>query len=152
MTRPQPADPDFESRCRASFEKQGAMHLVGARVVRVEPGEVELEMPFSPRVSQQHGFVHAGIVSTVLDSACGYAAATLMPADSGVLTIEFKINLLAPAAGERFRFVGRVRKAGRTVTVAEGDAIAVGADGREKLVATMTGTMMTITGRADVRG
>lgn len=145
-------DPQMEARIRASFERQGAMHLVGARVARVAPGEVELHMPFSEAVSQQHGFVHAGIVSTVLDSACGYAAATCMPAEAGVLTIEFKINLLAPAAGERFRFVGRVRKAGRTITVSEGDAFGVAADGTEKLVATMTCTLMTITGRPDVRG
>lgn len=147
-----PADPEFAARIRASFARQRAMALIGAQLARVEPGSVEIELPFDATLTQQHGFVHAGIIATALDSACGYAAASLMPADSGILTIEFKINLLAPAAGERFRFVGRVRKPGRTIVVAEGDAIAVDASGHERLVATMTATEMTIVGRADVKG
>lgn len=147
-----PADPEFAARIRASFARQRAMELIGAQLARIEPGSVEIELPFDATLTQQHGFVHAGIIATALDSACGYAAASLMPADSGILTIEFKINLLAPAAGERFRFIGRVRKPGRTIVVAEGDATAVDASGRERLVATMIATEMTIVGRADVKG
>ena len=148
----EPSDPDFAARVRDSFARQGAMGTIGARLARLEPGQVDIELPWSPAVTQQHGFVHAGIVACALDSACGYAAATLMPADSGVLTVEFKINLLAPAAGDAFRLEGRVRKAGRTITVTEGDAYAIGVDGRDKLVATMTATMMAIVGRAGVQG
>ncbi len=144
------AAPDFEQRVRDSFARQPAMRLIGAELVRVEPGEVEISLPFRPDIAQQHGFVHAGIVGAALDSACGYAALSTMPAGTGVLTIEYKLNCLAPAAGERFRLVGRVRKAGRTIVVAEGDAIAVGQDGQEKLVSTMSATVMTIRGRDGV--
>jgi uncharacterized protein (TIGR00369 family) len=144
------APEDFEQRVRESFARQPAMRLIGAELVRVEVGEVEIVLPFRPEIAQQHGFVHAGIVGTALDSACGYAALSTMPAGTGVLTIEFKLNCLAPAAGERLRLVGRVRKAGRTIVVAEGDAIAVGQDGQEKLVSTMSATVMTIRGRDGV--
>jgi uncharacterized protein (TIGR00369 family) len=146
-----PADPDFARRVRASFDRQPVMGLIGAQLVRVEPGEVQIDLPFDARLTQQHGFMHAGITGTLLDSACGFASLTLMPADAGILTIEYKVNCLAPAAGLRFRFVGRVRKAGRTITLAEGEAIAIDAAGRERLVATMTATEMTIVGRDDVK-
>ncbi|MDT3679161.1 MAG: PaaI family thioesterase [Burkholderiaceae bacterium] len=145
-----PTVPDFAQRVRESFARQPAMRLIGADLVRVEAGEVEIVLPFRPEIAQQHGFVHAGIVGAALDSACGYAALSTMPADTGVLTIEYKLNCLAPAAGERFRLVGRVRKAGRTIIVAEGDAIAVAPDGQEKLVSTMSATVMTIRGRDGV--
>lgn len=153
MTKSQllPADPDFARRVRASFDRQPVMGLLGAQLVRIEPGEVQIEAAFDARFAQQHGFMHAGITGTLLDSACGFASLTLMPADAGILTIEYKVNCLAPAAGIRFRFVGRVRKAGRTITLAEGDAIAIEASGRERLVATMTATEMTIFGRDDVK-
>lgn len=146
----QPQDPAFAERVRASFARQGAMGTLGAQLASVEPGEVVLELPWAPGLTQQHGFLHAGMVATALDSACGYAAFTLMPADAGVLTIEFKINLLAPAKGQRFRMAGTVVKAGRTITVAEGRAWALD-DGREKLIATLGATLMTITGRDDVK-
>ena len=146
-----PADPDFERRVRASFDRQPVMGLIGARLTQVMPGQVQIEMPFDARLTQQHGFMHAGITGTLLDSACGFASLTLMPADSGILTIEYKVNCLAPAAGLRFRFTGRVRKAGRTITLAEGEAMAIDAAGRERLVATMTATEMTIIGRDDVK-
>jgi uncharacterized protein (TIGR00369 family) len=146
-----PADPQFAKRIRASFARQPAMTTIGARLVRVDAGEVEIEMPFSAHITQQHGFIHGGILGTALDSACGFASLTLMPADAGILTIEYKLNLLAPGRGERFRFIGRVRKAGRTITLADADAIAVESSGRERLIATMTATEMTITGRDDVR-
>jgi uncharacterized protein (TIGR00369 family) len=102
-------------------------------------------------MTQQHGFLHAGIISTALDSACGYAAFSLMPENAGVLTIEFKVNLLAPGKGERL-FRGNVTKPGRTIIVADGQAYAFGADGEAKLIATMTGTMMTVTGRQGIEG
>ncbi len=141
-------DPEFRQRVAQSFDAQSVMRTLGARLTRVDPGEVEIELPYSASLTQQDGFIHAGISSTIMDSACGYAAFTLMPADARVLTIEFKINLLAPATGERLRAHGRVRKPGRSVIVSEGDLFAL-ADGREKLVATMTGTLMTLLPRSD---
>jgi uncharacterized protein (TIGR00369 family) len=145
-----PADGAFAARVRASFDRQAAMATIGARLARVEAGEVEIELPWAAGLTQQHGFLHAGIVATALDSACGYCAFSLMPAEAGVLTIEYKINLLAPAKGQRFRMVGTVLKPGRTITVTEGRAFAVD-EGREKLVATMNATLMTILGRDDVK-
>jgi uncharacterized protein (TIGR00369 family) len=138
-----PQDPDFEPRVRASFASQPAMATIGARLTRVAPGEVDIELPFRADLTQQNGFIHAGMLTAVLDSACGYAAFTLMPADAGVLSIEFKVNLLAPAEGERIIARGRVVRAGRTITVCTGDAFAV-RDGQERHVSTMTGTMMTM--------
>ncbi|MBX3586069.1 MAG: PaaI family thioesterase [Ramlibacter sp.] len=146
----EPKDPAFAQRVRDSFALQGAMGTLGATLGAIEPGLVEIEMAWAPGLTQQHGFLHAGMVASALDSACGYAGFTLMPPDAGVLTIEFKINLLAPAKGQRFRMVGQVVKPGRTVTVTEGRAYAID-DGREKLIATMGATLMTITGRDDVR-
>lgn len=146
----EPADAGYEARVQASFARQRFMSMMGASMTRVSPGEVDIELPFDPELTQQHGFVHGGAVASVLDAACGYAASTLMPADAGVLTVEFKINFLASAAGERFRFTGRVRRAGRTVTFVDGDAVAI-ADGRALTVATMQATMMTVRGRDDVR-
>lgn len=146
----EPADPSYAARVRDSFARQRFMALMGASMVRVEPGVVVIDLPFDAALTQQHGFVHGGAVSAVLDTACGYAASSLMPADAGVLTVEFKVNYLAAAVGERFRFTGRVRRAGRTVTFVEADAIAV-ADGRARTVATMQATMMTIHGRDGVR-
>lgn len=145
------ADPGIERRVRASFDRQSVMTLFGASLERVAAGEVELRLRFDPRLTQQHGFLHAGVIGTVLDSACGYAAYTLMPPDAGILTIEYKINLLAPAAGEWFRFVGRVRKPGRNIIVCDGDAWAVSGQ-QEKLVATMTATEMTLTDRPGIQG
>ena len=146
----EPRDPDFAERVRASFARQGAMATIGAVLAGLAPGRAVIELPWQQGLTQQHGFLHAGMVATALDSACGYAAATLMPADAGVLTIEYKINLLAPAQGQRFRMEGLVLKPGRTITVAEGRAYAQD-EGREKLVATMTATLMTITGRDGIR-
>jgi uncharacterized protein (TIGR00369 family) len=106
-------------------------------------------MPPNPAFTQQHGFIHAGIITTALDSACGYAAFTLMPRDAAVLTVEFKTNLLAPAKGERFVFRAHVVKPGRTLTICDARALAI-EGGREKLIATMTGTLMAIVGRQDI--
>ena len=147
-----PVDPDYERRTRDSFARQPAMVTIGIEIGEIGPGRVVLAMPHRADLTQQHGFQHAGIVATGLDSACGYAAFTLMPADAGVLTIEFKVNLLAPARGPRLTFEGAVTKPGRTISVVDGRAWESAADGKErKLVATMTATVMTITGRADVR-
>ena len=119
------------------------MQTIGASLLEVAPGYVEIALPFDRRLTQQDEFIHAGVSSTIMDSACGYAAFSLMPAEARVLTIEFKINLLAPAAGDRFRAIGRVRKPGRSVFVAEADLYAE-REGSSKLVATMTGTLMAV--------
>ena len=146
------ADGDYETRVRSSFERQKVMETMGAEMTRVSPGIVEIELPYDARFTQQHGFLHAGVISTVLDSACGYAAYSVMPADAAVLTIEFKVNLLAPGKGDRFLFRGAVTKPGRTIIVADGQAYAIDEDGAAKLIATMTGTMMTVTGRQGIEG
>ena len=147
-----PADPDYEARVRASFARQAAMATLGISLEAVAPGRVVLAMAHQAALTQQHGFVHAGIVSTALDSACGYAAFSLMPADAAVLTIEFKVNLLAPAKGPRLRLEGLVIKPGRTISVVDGRALQFDTDERkEKLIATMTATVMTVTGRDDVK-
>lgn len=142
----EPADAAYAQRVRASFDRQAAMATIGATLTEVEPGRVVIALPWQQALTQQHGFLHAGMVATALDSACGYAGFTLMPPDAAVLTIEFKINLLAPAQGERFRMEGLVVKPGRSITVAEGRAYAI-AGGREKLVATMNATLMAVAGR-----
>ena len=142
----EPKDPDFAARVRASFDRQGAMRTIGATLAGVEAGRVVIELPWAQALTQQHGFLHAGMVATALDSACGYAGSSLMPADAAVLTIEYKINLLAPAKGQRFRMEGLVIKPGRTITVAEGKAFAID-EGEEKLIATMGCTLMAVLGR-----
>jgi uncharacterized protein (TIGR00369 family) len=145
-----PPDPEFAARVRASFERQDAMKTIGATLASVEPGVAVIELPWAQALTQQHGFLHAGMVATGLDSACGYAGFSLMPADAAVLTIEYKINLLAPAKGQRFRMVGEVVKPGRTITVVEGKAYAID-EGSEKLIATMSATLMAIFGREGIR-
>ena len=146
MTANVPQDPAYEARVRASFERQRFMQTIGARLVRVAPGEVDVELPVREALTQQHGFLHAGALATVADSACGYAALSLMPTGAAVLSVEFKINLLAPAAGDRVVARGRVIRAGKTVTVCWGEVTAY--DGTsERLVATMVATMMTVRDR-----
>ena len=152
MTPFKPHDGDFETRVRESFARQAIMRTLNATLTRVTPGIVEIEMPFDETHTQQHGFLHAGIVATILDSACGYAAYTLMPVDAAFLTMEFKVNLLDPAKGEKFLVRGEVTKPGRTILVSDGRAYAMMADGDVKLVATMTGTLMTVTGREGLLG
>ena len=143
---------DYEGRVRASFARQKIMQTMGAELTRVEAGTVEIEMPYDEDLTQQHGFLHAGIVSTALDSACGYAAYSLMPENAAVLTIEFKVNLLSPGKGERFLFRGSVTKPGRTIVVADGQAYAYDGEGNAKLVATMTATIMVVSGREGISG
>jgi uncharacterized protein (TIGR00369 family) len=133
-------------RVRASFAKQQVMATIGAELDSVEPGKVTISMAPNPALTQQHGYLHAGIIATIADSACGYAALSLMPPDAAVLSIEFKTNMLAPADGERFIARAKVIKPGRTIMVCDATVHAV-RKGEEKLVATMTGTMMVVTGR-----
>ncbi|MDH3455039.1 MAG: PaaI family thioesterase [Desulfuromonadales bacterium] len=137
-------DPNYETRVRTSFDKQAVMSTLGAHMVHVAPGEVVIEFHHDPSLTQQNGYIHAGVVTTVVDSACGYAAYTLMPADSDVLTIEYKVNFMAPAKGEVFKAVGKVLRSGRTITVCCGDVLAL-EDGKERVVATMLATMITVT-------
>lgn len=141
-----PQDPAFESRVRASFDRQTFMATIGARIVHVAPGEVDLELAVRNDLVQQHGFLHAGVLAAAADSACGYAALSLMPPGAAVLSVEFKVNLLAPAAGDRIVARGRVIRAGKTVTVCWGDVTAYTGD-TEKTVATLVGTMMTVRDR-----
>jgi uncharacterized protein (TIGR00369 family) len=139
----EPKNPDYRAVATATFERQPAMHTLGISIARLEAGEVDLAMRYSPAWTQQNGFVHAGIITAGLDNACGIAAFTLMPANTDVLTVEFKTNLLAPAKGERFIFRARVVKPGRTLTVCEAQAFAEHS-GTESLIATMTGTLMAL--------
>lgn len=149
MSTFEPRHPDFEARVRGSFERQKVMTLLGAQLESVSPGEVVIRLPFREDLTQQHGFLHAGVVAAIADSACGYAALSLMDADTGVLTVEYKINLLNPAAGGYFTAIGRVTKPGRNVTVCTGDVY--GYAGAEAMhLATMLATIMTLRGRAGV--
>ena len=136
------------ARVRESFARQGIMDHLGAVLTRVEPGLCEIELPYKPELSQQHGFFHAGVVSTIADSAGGYAGFTLFPEDSSVLTVEFKINLLAPADGEKIRAAGRVIKSGRTLTICELQAFVV-KHGNEKLCAHGMSTLICLIGKSD---
>lgn len=138
-----PADPQFEARVRASFAKQTIMTTIGAAMTRVAVGAVEIELPYRADLGQHNGYIHAGVIATILDSACGYAAYTLIPAAANMLTVEFKINLLRPAVGDKFIARGRVVKPGKTLTVCTGEVVAIGPDG-EKPVAVMTSTLMTM--------
>ena len=139
-------DPDFEGRVRASFARQRFMGTLGARLERVLPGEVAIALSFRAEFTQQHGFLHAGVVTSVVDSACGYAALTLMEPGAAVLAVEFKVNLLAPAAGTEFVAIGRVVRSGKTLTVCAGELRALDA-GRETIVAVMQGTMRSVRDR-----
>ena len=138
-----PQDTNFEGRVRESFARQKLMETIGATLTRVSAGAVEIGLAFREDLTQQHGYLHAGVVTSIVDSACGYAAMSLTPAGADVLSVEYKINLLSPAKGERFVARGRVLRAGRNLTVCAGDCFAVNG-GEEKLVATMIATMMTV--------
>ena len=132
---------NLEARVRKSFALQGLMQTLSASVTRVAAGEVEIVMPVSSAISQQHGFVHAAAVTAIMDSACGYAALSLMPEDSDVLAVEFKVNFVAPAIGSSIRAIGSVIKAGKTLTLTTANAFAISSDG-EKLIAVMQATMI----------
>jgi uncharacterized protein (TIGR00369 family) len=142
----EPLDPAFETRVRESYARQALLQTLGATLARVAPGEVEIRLPFRPALAQQHGFMHAGAMTSIVDTACGYAALTLMPPDVAVLTVEFKMNLLAPGRGEVVAARARVLKPGRTLSVVRGDVFAQ-ERGEERLVATMLATMMVVRDR-----
>ncbi len=143
MTNFEPPDEGFEKRVQSSFNRQQVMKTIGARMTLVHPGEVHIELPYSKALTQQHGYLHAGIVTIIVDSACGYAAYTLMSALSEVLTVEYKVNFLSPAKGENFVAIGKVIKPGRTLTVCSGEVLAYD-KGKEKLIATIQATMMAV--------
>lgn len=145
-----PRDPDYAARVARSFRAQGFMSLLGAELVSVAPGAVEIALPLRPALSQHHGYAHAGASWAIADTAAGFAAQTLMAAQDGVLTVELKINLLAPAKGVRLIARGSVERAGRRLTVARADVAAIAQDGRETAVALALGTFMTLPGLADV--
>ena len=149
MAKFEPRDPDFEAKVRSSFGRQTAMQTLGAVMGKVRPGEVEIEMPYRADLVQQHGFIHGGIVTTIVDSACGYAAFSLSAPDTEVLTVEYKVNFVAPAKGQRLLARGKVIRPGATVAVCKGDVLAYD-DGEEKLVATMLSTMMLMPNRPDL--
>jgi len=141
----QASNPTFVEEIKESFTKQTVMALIGGELTRVEPGIIEITLPYRTDLTQQHGFVHAGIITTIADSACGYAAYTLMPPGSDVLAVEFKVNLMRPAKGETFVARAEVMKSGRTLTVVRADVHAL-TNGRDdgELVAIMQGTMMRL--------
>ncbi len=137
------------ARLRASFDRQGMMTTLGVEVIAAEPGRVEMSLRHDDRFTQQHGFLHSGAVASVLDTACGYAAYSVMPPEAAVLTATYTINLLAPAAGERFAITGEVVRAGRTLVVCRGEAFA---DGGQRPFAVMQATMTTVVGRPGIIG
>src|SRR5262245_4212264 len=147
----EPRNPRFEQAVRDSFAAQRIMATIGARLDRVSAGEVEIRVPFRPELTQQHGYLHAGVLTTALDSSCGYAALSLLTEGVGVLTVEFKVNLLAPARGDELIARGRVVRAGRTITVCQAEASMLAND-TETAVATMLATIMTIRDRPNVVG
>lgn len=149
MTGFEPSDPDWQARIRDSFARQPAMALIGARLGRLAPGDVEVELPIRRQVTQQHGFVHGGVVAMIADSAAGYAAFSLMPADGTLLSVEFKLNFLAPGRGTTLVARGRVIKPGRTLSVVEVDVDGVAMDGTRTACARMLQTLMALPGRAD---
>ena len=150
MTSFMPKDPDDQRRVKETFNRQRVMQTLGVTLKEPEPGEIQFTMPANELYTQQHGFMHAGIITTALDSACGCAAFSLMPADAAIPTVEFKTNLVAPAKGESFVFHARVIKPGRTLTLCDAQAFAIDG-GTKKLIATMSGTLMALYGRQDIQ-
>jgi uncharacterized protein (TIGR00369 family) len=144
VTEPfEPRDPAFETRVRVSFERQRLMATIGARLARVTPGAVEIEAPVKDELSQQHGYVHAGVLTALMDSACGYSALSLLPPGMEVLSVEYKVNFLSPAVGERFVARGRVERPGKQITVCSGEIVAL-TGSEEKRVAVMLATMVAV--------
>jgi uncharacterized protein (TIGR00369 family) len=144
----EPRNSAYEQRVQSSFDRQQVMKLLGAKLTRLAPGECDIELPFKAELTQQHGYFHGGIIGTIADSAGGYSAFTLMPEDSSVLTVEYKMNLLAPGDGELLIARGRVLKSGRTLVVSRVDVVVV-KGGHETLCATLLETLMTMHGRPD---
>lgn len=143
-------NPDYDARVRASFARQALMTTMGMRIEELAPGRIALAMAHDPALTQQHGFLHGGIVASGLDTACGFAAFSLMPADAAVLTVEFKTNFLNPAQGDGYRFEAEVIKPGRTLVIVEARAYGL-TEGASRLIATMSATMMAIQGREGVK-
>jgi len=143
-----PAHPGFADRVRESFARQGAMRLIGAKLVRIEPGAVDIGLGHRDDLTQQHGYIHAGVLSAIADTAGGYAGFTLFPAEASVLTVEYKINLLAPGDGESFVAEGRVIKPGRTLCIVRGEVYAIRGE-RRSLCALMQQTLMVMHGKSD---
>lgn len=139
----EPANPNYAAEVASGFARQGIMQNLGAYLISVAPGQVEIGVDFRNDLTQQHGYLHAGVVTIIVDSACGFAAYTLMPPGSGVLTVEYKVNFMAPASGEKFVAIGRVVKAGRTLSVCNGEVFAE-ANGERKAIAVIQATMMRI--------
>ena len=135
--------PEIVERVKASFDRQTFMQTIGARLISVDPGEVVIEWAYSRELTQQHGFLHAGVVAAVADSACGYAALTMMSRDAAVMSVEFKVNLMKPAAGETFRAIGKVIRSGRTLSVCSAEVHAY-SSGKDSTIALMQGTMMAV--------
>ena len=151
MSRLTPKDPDFEGKVRRAFANQSLLVTLGMQLDAVEPGLVRLSLPFAPHILQQHGFIHGGAVASMGDTACGFAAMSLMPADCGILTVEFKISLMAPAQDDRLVAVGRVVKPGRTLIFSEAE-ISAERGGETRPIARTTATLMLITGRENIVG
>lgn len=143
MTHPAPLNPNFADAVAQSFAQQSIMSLIGAQLTRIEPGCVEITLPFRSDLTQQDGYIHAGVLATIADSACGYAAYSLMPAGSRVLSVEFKVNLLRPARGHFFIAQASVIKSGRILTVVKAD-VSASVDGQRELIASMQGTMISV--------
>jgi uncharacterized protein (TIGR00369 family) len=141
-------DPEYRRRVQESFARQGLMKHLGAELVSLQPGGAEIRVPFRPELTQQHGYFHAGVTGAVADSACGYAAYTLMAADATVLTVEYKINLLSPADGDELIARARVVRSGKTLKICTADVI-VRKDGAESHCATMLSTIMCMAGKSD---
>jgi len=146
----EPLNPNYEDHVKSSFARQRVMEAFGARLVRIAPGQVEIELSFREDLTQQHGYLHAGIVTAVVDSACGFAAYSLMPSGSGVLTVEYKVNFTSPARGAKFLATGRVIKPGRTLTVCAGEVVAI-EDKESRLIALMQATMMRLDEKVDLQ-
>lgn len=144
----EPQDPGYAERIRASFARQGVMAFIGAELSAITPGRCEIRLPYKPELSQQHGFFHGGVIGMIADSAGGYAAYSLMPADSSVLTVEYKMNLLAPGDGDTLVARGEVLRSGRSLVVSRAEVYAL-KNGRETHCASMQQTLMTMHGRAD---
>jgi len=138
-----PSNPNYEGHVKIGFARQNVMNTIGAQLRKVDPGEIEIELNFRDDLTQQHGYLHAGIVTIIADSACGFAAYSLMPENSEVLTVEYKVNFMAPARGEKFIATGRVIKPGRTLTVCAGEVVAIDGEAR-KTIAIIQATMMSL--------
>ena len=151
MSSYQPRDPEFEQRVRESFSRQGLMQSIGAGITRVAPGEVDIQLSLRSDLTQQNGFLHTGVVTAIIDSACRYAALSLSPAGSAVLTVEYKVNFVAPAKGDSIVARGKVVRPGGTVTVCSGEAFAV-EEGKESLIATMLTTVLLLPDSPDLAG